>query len=98
MVYTVNDHGCASIPLHRLITEAVPDGQDLLGAINFAMMAVNLLAAGKTGRLAAYRQQENYVDLPMETVTQPGGNINVAEHYDATRFYPKPTIMWAARI
>jgi 6-phosphofructokinase len=85
-------------PLSLLIRTAVPDGQDLLGAINFAMMAVNLLAAGKTGRLMAYRQQENYIDLPMETVTEPGGNINVAEHYDATRFYPKPTIMWAARI
>jgi 6-phosphofructokinase len=85
-------------PLSLLIRTAVPDGQDLLGALNFAMMAVNLLAAGKTGRLAAYRHHDNYIDLPMETVTEPGGNINVAEHYDATRFCPKPTIMWAARI
>jgi 6-phosphofructokinase len=85
-------------PLSLLLRTAVPDGQDLLGAVNFAMMAVNLLAAGKTGRLAAYRQQENYVDLPMETVTEPGGNINVAEHYDAKTFSPKPGIMWASRI
>ena len=85
-------------PLSLLLRTAVPDGQDLLGAVNFAMMAVNLLAAGKTGRLAAYRQQENYVDLPMETVTEPGGNINVAEHYDAKTFTPKPGIMWASRI
>jgi 6-phosphofructokinase len=85
-------------PLSLLLRTAVPDGQDLLGAVNFAMMAVNLLTAGKTGRLAAYRQQENYVDLPMETVTEPGGNINVAEHYDAKTFSPKPGIMWASRI
>jgi 6-phosphofructokinase len=85
-------------PLSLLIRTAVPDGQDLLGAMNFAMMAVNLLAAGRTGRLAAYRQQENYVDLPIETVTEPGGNINVADYYDATTFCPKPGILWASRI
>jgi len=85
-------------PLSLLLRTAAPDGQDLLGAMNFAVMAVNLLATGKTGRLAAYRQQENYVDLPMETVTEPGGNINVAEHYDAKTFSPKLSIMWASRI
>ena len=85
-------------PLSLLLRTAVPDGQDLLGAMNFAMMAVNLLAAGKTGRLVAYRQQENYVDLPIETVTEPGGNINVADYYDATTFRPKPGILWASRI
>ncbi len=85
-------------PLSLLLRTAVPDGQDLLGAMNFAMMAVNLLTAGKTGRLVAYRQGENYVDLPLETVTESGGNINVADYYDAKRFYPKPGILWAARI
>jgi len=85
-------------PLSLLLRTAVPDGQDLLGAMNFATLAVNLLAAGKTGRLAAYRQQENYVDLPIETVTEPGGNINVADYYDATTFCPKPGILWASRI
>jgi 6-phosphofructokinase 1 len=85
-------------PLSLLLRTAVPDGQDLLGAMNFAMMAVNLLATGKTGRLVAYRQRENYVDLPIETVTEPGGNINVADYYDATIFRPKPGILWASRI
>jgi 6-phosphofructokinase len=85
-------------PLSLLLRTAAPDGQDLLGAMNFAMMTVNLLAAGKTGRLAAYRQQENYIDLSIETVTEPGGNINVADYYDATTFCPKPGILWASRI
>jgi 6-phosphofructokinase 1 len=85
-------------PLSLLLRTAIPDGQDLLGAMNFATLAVNLLAAGKTGRLAAYRQQENYVDLPIETVTEPGGNINVADYYDATTFCPKPEILWTAQI
>ncbi len=85
-------------PLSLLMRTAIPDGQDLLGAMNFAMLAVKLLAAGKTGRLVAYRQRENYIDLPIETVTDPGGNINVADYYDATTYCPKPEIMWAAQI
>jgi 6-phosphofructokinase len=85
-------------PLSLLLRTAVPDGQDLLGAMNFATLAVNLLAAGKTARLAAYRQQENYIDLPIETVTERGGNINVTDYYDATTFCPKPGILWASRI
>jgi 6-phosphofructokinase 1 len=85
-------------PLSLLLRTAVPDGQDLIGAMNFAMLAVNLLAAGKTGRLVAYRQRENYIDLPIETVTDPGANINVADYYDATTYCPKPEIMWAAQI
>ena len=85
-------------PLSLLIRTAIPDGQDLLGAMNFATMAVNLLAAGRTGRLTAYRQQENYIDLPIETVTEPGGNIDIANYYDARTFCPKPDILWASRI
>ena len=85
-------------PLSLLIRTAIPDGQDLIGAVNFAIMAINLVATGKTGQLTAYRQLENYVALPIETVLEPGGNIDVAEHYDATKYVPKPTIMWASRI
>jgi len=85
-------------PLSLLIRTAAPDGQDMIGAVNFALMAVNLVATGRMGRLTAYRQMENYVDLPIETVFDAGGNINVAEHYDAEKYYPKPSIMWASRI
>jgi 6-phosphofructokinase 1 len=85
-------------PLSYLIRTGEPDGQDLLGAMNFGLMAANLLAEGKTGRLVAYRQRDNYVDLPIDTVTQPGGNVDVARFYDATTYYPKPGILWAARV
>jgi 6-phosphofructokinase 1 len=85
-------------PLSYLIRTGDPDGQDLLGAVNFATMAVNLLAEGKTGRLVAYRQRENYVDAPIDVVTQAVGNINVANFYDARTYCPKPGILWAARV
>jgi 6-phosphofructokinase 1 len=85
-------------PLSYLIRTGEPDGQDLLGAMNFAMLALRLFAQGKTGRLAAYRQSENYVDVPLEVVTEPAGNVNVADFYDAAEYCAKPEIIWAARV
>ncbi len=85
-------------PLTYLLRVGEPDGQDMLGAMNFGMMAVNLLLQGKTGRLVAYRHAENYVDLPISTVTEHKGNINVAEYYDALAYRATPGILWAARV
>jgi 6-phosphofructokinase len=85
-------------PLSYLTRTGEPDGQDLLGAMNFATMAVNLLVEGKTGRLVAYRQGANYVDAPLDVVTQGAGAMNIAEYYDAGTYTPKPGILWAARV
>lgn len=85
-------------PLSYLIRTGEPDGQDLLGALNFAALAVNLLAEGKTDRLVAYRQGKNYVEAPIEVVTQPLTNIDVEQFYDATNYCVKPGILWATRI
>jgi 6-phosphofructokinase 1 len=85
-------------PLSYLIRTGEPDGQDLLGAMNFAMLAIRLFMQGKTGRLAAYRQHENYIDVPLDVVTEPVGNGNVADFYDAAEYCVKPEIIWAARV
>ena len=85
-------------PLSYLIRTGEPDGQDLLGAMNFATLATNLLTAGQTGRLIAYRQGANYVDLPLDVVTQPATYINITDHYDARLYTPKSSILWAARV
>ena len=66
--------------------------------MNFALKAMNLLAEGKTGRLVAYRQGENYVDAPLDVVSQPSTLANAADHYDARTFTPKPSIVWASRV
>ena len=85
-------------PLTYLLRLGNPDGQDMLGAMNFAALAVNLIAANKTGRLVAYRHGENYVDLPLEVVSERKGNINLVEFYDSATCRAKPGILWAARI
>jgi 6-phosphofructokinase len=85
-------------PLSYLLRAGEPDGQDLLGAMNFATMAVELLASGKTGRLVAYRERDNYVDLPLETVTQSEGKLDVRDCYDSAVYRATPGVFWAARV
>lgn len=85
-------------PLSYLVRVGEPDGQDLLGAMNFATLAVELLASGKTGRMVAYRRGDNYVDLPIETVKQADGKLDVRDCYDAERYTARPEVFWAARV
>jgi hypothetical protein len=66
--------------------------------MNFATMAIKLLTEGKTGRFIAYRQGANYVDVPLDVVTQPSTIANAADHYDVKTFTPKHSIVWASRI
>ncbi len=85
-------------PLTYLLRLGEPDGQDMLGAMNFALLATNLIAANKMGRLVAYQHAGNYLDLPIEVVTERKGNIDVAKHYNPDTFRAKPEILWAARV
>jgi ATP-dependent phosphofructokinase / diphosphate-dependent phosphofructokinase len=85
-------------PLSYLIRTGEPDGQDLLSAVNFAMLAVNCLSEGTTGRLIAYRQGENYIDVPIEAVTQPLITIDLDKFYDAKSYNVKPGALWATRV
>lgn len=85
-------------PLSYLIRTGEADGQDLLGAMNFAALAFRLFRDKKFGRLTAYRRLENYVDIPLEIVKQPRGNYNVTDFYDLENYVPKEGIIWAANI
>jgi len=85
-------------PLSYLLRTGEPDGQDLLGAMNFATMAIQLIAEGKTGRLVAYRQRENYLDVPLDVVQGEPTNVRVSDFYNAASYAVKPGIFWAARV
>jgi 6-phosphofructokinase len=85
-------------PLSYLIRTGEPDGQDLLGAMNFAILALSLFMQNQFNRLAAYRQRENYVDVPLDAVMKPHGNYDLRERYDAENYLPNASIIWAANI
>jgi 6-phosphofructokinase 1 len=83
-------------PLTYLLRTGSPDGQDLLGATNFAILAARLLKEGKFGRMTAYQQRYNLTDIPLDTVTQGVHGVDVDEMYDVENYRPKVNLIWAA--
>jgi 6-phosphofructokinase 1 len=83
-------------PLTYLLRTGFPDGQDLLGATNFAILAARLLAEGKFGRMTAYQQRYNLTDIDLQVVTQGVHGVDVDEMYDVDNYRPKVNLIWAA--
>ncbi len=71
-----------------LMRSGSPDSLDLMVAINYAVMAADLLVGGEFGRLVALRNG-NYVNLPIEVVRQGVKRVDVAALYDADAYRPK---------
>jgi 6-phosphofructokinase 1 len=84
-------------PLTYLLRTGSPDGQDLIGATNFAILATRLLKEGKFGRMTAYQQRYNLTDVDLQIVTQGINKVDVDEMYDADNYRPKVNLIWAAR-
>jgi 6-phosphofructokinase 1 len=84
-------------PLTYLLRTGPPDGQDLLGATHFAIMAAQLVKEGKFGRMVAYQQRYNLTDVDLNLVTQGVHKVDIAEMYDPDNYRPKVTLIWAAQ-
>jgi 6-phosphofructokinase 1 len=84
-------------PLTYLLRTGPPDGQDLLGAVNFAILATRLVKEGKFGRMVAYQQRYNLTDVDLNLVTQGVNAVEVAEMYDVNNYRPKVNLIWAAQ-
>jgi 6-phosphofructokinase 1 len=68
--------------------EDAPDSLDLMVAINYAVMAADLLVQGQTGRLVALRNG-NYVNVPIDVTRQGVKRVDVGALYDAEAYRPK---------
>ncbi len=84
-------------PLTYLLRTGSPDGQDLLGATNFAILAARLLKNEKFGRMTAYQQRYNLTDVDLNIVTQGVHGVDVDQMYDAENYRPKVDLIWAAQ-
>lgn len=84
-------------PLTYLLRTGPPDGQDLLGATNFAIRAARLLKEGKFGRMTAYQQRYNLTDVPLSIVTEGVNGVDVDEMYDAGQYKARVNLIWAAQ-
>jgi 6-phosphofructokinase 1 len=71
-----------------LMRSGSPDSLDLMVAINYAVMAADLVVAGEIGRLVALRNG-NYVNVPISVVRQGVKRVDVGALYDVDQYRPK---------
>ena len=82
-------------PLSYLLRTGFPDGQDLLGATNFAIMATRLLKQEKYGRMTAYQERYNLTDVDLNVVVTESVQSRVDKIYDEEQYRPKVDLIWA---
>jgi 6-phosphofructokinase 1 len=71
-----------------LMRSGSPDSLDLMAAINYAVMAADLVIEGITGRLVALRNG-NYTNVPLAVTRQGVKRVDVDALYDAEDYRPK---------
>ena len=71
-----------------LMRSGAPDSLDLMVAVNFANVAINVIKGGERNRLVALRNG-TYTSVPMSTITQGLKRVDVAELYDKENYRPK---------
>jgi 6-phosphofructokinase 1 len=74
--------------LGYLMRSGSPDSLDLMVAINYAVMATDLVIEGIHGRLVAMRNG-NYANVPLTVLGQGVKRVDVDSLYDADEYRPK---------
>lgn len=74
--------------LSYLMRSGAPDALDLMVAVNFANMAMDMVKDGISGRMVALRNG-NYTHIPMSRVTSGTKRVDVDELYDKIEYRPK---------
>jgi 6-phosphofructokinase len=71
-----------------LMRSGQPDSLDLMVAINYAVMAADLVLGGTHGRLVALRDG-NYANVPIGVIREGEKRVDVDALYDVERYRPK---------
>jgi len=71
-----------------LMRSGSPDSLDLMVAVNFANMAIDLFLKNNFGRLVAL-SNGNYTDIPLSTITTGQKRVDIRELYDIKEYRPK---------
>jgi len=82
-------------PLTYLLRTGVPDGQDLLGAMNFATGAARLVAEGHYGRMMAFVKNKMWTDIDLQIAIEGVKTVDVENSYDSETYTPKLSLIWA---
>jgi 6-phosphofructokinase 1 len=74
--------------LSYLMRSGAPDSLDLMVAVNYANMAIDLVLKKVSGRMVALKQGV-YTDVPMSSITSGQKRVDVRELYDVEQYRPK---------
>jgi 6-phosphofructokinase 1 len=74
--------------LSYLMRSGAPDSLDLMVAVNYANMAIDLVLKKVSGRMVSL-SQGIYTDVPMSNITAGQKRVDVRELYDAEQYRPK---------
>jgi 6-phosphofructokinase len=74
--------------LSYLMRSGAPDALDIMAAVNYASMAVELILRENTGRMTVLRNGI-YTDVPMSIITTGQKRVDVRELYDIEEYRPK---------
>ncbi len=74
--------------LSYLMRSGAPDSLDLMVAVNYANMAIDLVLKKVSGRMVSLNQGV-YTDVPMSTITSGQKRVDVRELYDTEQYRPK---------
>ena len=88
LLHEVTGDGVIYQQIGYLMRSGSPDSLDLMVAINYAVMAADLVIEGTTGRLVALRNG-NYVNVPLDVTRQGVKRVDVASLYDSDSYLPK---------
>ncbi len=84
----ITSEGVIYQQLGYLMRSGQPDSLDLMVAINFGVMAADLVIEGNVGRLIAVRNG-NYVNVPIAVTRQGVKRVDVGALYDTEEYRPK---------
>ncbi len=82
--------------LTYLLRTGSPDGQDLLGAVNFAITATELLERKEFGRMSAFVQNKMWTHVDLTSV-QSDKVIDLDAWYDKDDYRPKLSLIWSVQ-
>jgi 6-phosphofructokinase len=74
--------------LSYLMRSGAPDALDLMVAVNYANMALQLILSGTRGRMVALRDG-TYTHVPMSMISTGLKRVDVDELYDVNEYKPK---------
>jgi len=81
--------------LTYLLRTGSPDGQDLLGAVNFAITACDLLERGEFGRMTAFVQNKMWTHVDLASSLAQERVLDLEKWYDKDDYRPKLALIWS---